>query len=283
MSTSVKFDEINNIIAGEFNKKGFLLVSDFYKQIVIQNARKDFVNAFESEIWREAPFSNENIINNIYQYFPELVFQLINADLIALLKNIIGEEIVWIPECSIHRNRYIQWHKDTSIQESYNELSHLNYNSPMIQVAIYFQDNDNSGGGLTVIPESHITNDPYSKMLKNNILNRSYYKLLKLFQCSPFHIAENHPNKLDINTKIGDLLLFDLRIDHRSSIPTQKNEKMVDKFAIFNTFGKPDSALKGYFDFMKNRPEPFYRYFQTFPLPDIVYQCAKSVGVNIWY
>jgi hypothetical protein len=265
-----------------YRTDGFLLVRNVFEIQKLKAARELFLTAFEKDLWKEAPQSSVSIINDIYHYFPEVMPAVFPKKFFDVLKDLLGEHLVWIPECSIHRNRYIHWHKDTSIQEFRGELSHQNYEHPLVQAAIYFQENDpETGGGLTLMPATHAMPDKYAHMLTSSFAKKSFFKLLKMFRRSEFDKSERG-HKVDADTRMGDLLLFDLRINHRST-GAKSNKNLVDKLAIFNTFCLNNSTSEGYFHFMKNRPEPYYRYFQELPLPDVVYQKAAENQVSIWY
>jgi len=265
-----------------YKREGYLLVPDVFSLPELQYARTTFLTAFENELWKKAPYSKPDIINDIWSFFPDLIDPIFPPVLFNIIRDLIGDEVIWIPECSIHLNRYIHWHKDTSIQEISGETSHHNTNAPMIQAAIYFQDNNESGGGLTVLPRSHTQRDRYHKMMTKNLLKRSFYKTLKILGLTPMNMAERSDQKTTIASDIGSLLLFDLRIDHRSTTP-QKNAPHIDKLAIFNTFGGNNKTTRDYLEFMKKRSEPYYRYLQEYPLPESIYNKAKESMVTIWY
>lgn len=267
-----------------FKSEGYLLIPGVFPINDILYARQIFLQAFSQQLWLKAPYSSSSIINDIYNYHPELLQKLITPSFINIIKDILGDNAVWIPECSIHRNRYIHWHKDTSIQELSGETSHHNIQHSLIQAAIYFQNNDESGGGITVISRSHIQRDHYYQMLSSSLPKRVYYKLLKMLKISAFDRMERSPLKTDIPSCTGDLVLFDVRLDHRATLPQAEYiNNHTDKLAIFNTFGKDNIVTRKYFQFMKARKEPYYCYFREYPLPKEVYQWAEELNINVMY
>jgi hypothetical protein len=265
----------------QYNNDGYLLVENIFDTSDILRIRNIFQKAFNEKYWKKAPYSSRFIINNIYTLFPEITGILVSSRFINIIKSLVGTEAVWIPECSVRRNRYVCWHKDSSVQELSGEYSHHDIDAPLIQAAIYFQDNSN-GGGITLVKGSHKTADHFAPMLTNSLTSRAYYKLKKTIKASAFDTAERSELKIDIPTKPGDLLLFDIRIDHRSTYPTN-TRAATEKFSVFNTFGKNNIVTKKYFDFMKKRPEPYYRYFREYPLPDSVYERGAELGIDVWY
>jgi hypothetical protein len=266
-----------------YYQNGYLLIPGVFPLDKLHAAREVFIAAFESKLWENAPYSAPDIINDIFYFFPYLTNSLFPSVFFDIIKDLIGNDVIWIPECSIHRNRYIHWHKDTSIQEREGETSHHNFNAPLIQAAIYFQDNNEDGGGLTVLPGTNSSIDKYAKMMGNNLALRAYYKLLKSLGVSAMDQSEASDKKVDIASHKGDLLLFDLRIDHKSTPPNKNATLVTDKLAVFNTFGKDNDVTRNYFQFMKNRKEPYYRYFNEYPLPNVVYEKAAEQNVTIWY
>ena len=267
----------------QYYTNGLLLIEDVFDKPDLLHVRELFLDAFSRGLWKEAPHSDPSIINDIYSYFPDSLDTLFPARFFQVLKDILGEEIVWIPECSIHRNRFIHWHKDTSVQELHGEQSHREYAAPLVQAAIYFQDNDpKTGGGLTVILGSQTLPDSFAPMLSASPLHRIYYKLLKTLRLSSFERAERSKLKVNVPSAVGSLLLFDLRVDHRST-GSKKEKNGVDKLAIFNTFGLDNTTTKDYYRFMKERPEPYYQYFRDKPLHPSVYAKAAEHGITIWY
>ena len=274
---------LSELAVSDFHRNGFILLPGIFSVNDMQAARETFLKAFSERLYESAPYSNETIINDIYSWFPELISVLLTPAFVNAIRSILGDDFVWMPECSIHRNRYIHWHKDTSYQESHGEHSHIGSESPLIQAAIYFQENGPQGGGLTVLPGTHTDPDKYSKMYRTALHWRAWYWLLKRIKLSAFDHADRHPDKVDIPTDISDLLLFDLRLDHCSTPAAKTPQPTKDKLAIFNTFARKDEASRQYFEFMKNRTEPYYRYYREYPLPQAVYDHAASLGVTIWY
>jgi len=144
-----------------------------------------------------------------------------------------------------------------------------------------FQPNSISGGGLTVIPGSHFNNDRFLRLYEKSLLNRINNKIKKTLCISTFDKINKFENAIQIQNEVGDLLIFDVRLDHKST-GTQNSTTGIDKFAIFNTFGNDNRFTKEYLDFMKTRPEPYYQYLQTTKFPKQLYEKAASQNIKIW-
>ena len=266
-----------------FFEDGFILIPQVYTKEEIKYCRDIFINIFKEELWRKAPFSSASIINDIYAFFPDLVDIIFNQKYTDAVHDLLGASAYWIPECSVHYNRITDWHKDSSEQELAGVTSHHDVSSPLLQVANYFQDNTKEGGGLTVIRGSHKNADHFAKMHSPFLPLKVINKLRKMAGRSSFQLADRHQELIDLSIKAGDLLIFDLRIDHRSTFIRGNRNFDTDKFAIFNTFGKGDEVTMDYFSFMKERESGYYRYFKDVPLIDLIYQKAEDANMKILY
>ena len=264
-----------------FQENGYILIKKVYDKYDISAYRKRFVSIFEKELWKKSRYNSPTIINDIYQLFPDLLNIIINENYINAIKKILGEEVVWLPECAIHHNRYINWHKDTTEQEIKGLQSHKVQHEFLIQSATYFQDNSSAGGGITVIPKSHLgfKEDKFKNLYRKQLHYRVHNKIKKTLKISPFDKADRNKNSFQIPNEVGDLLLFDVRIDHKSS-----GGKCIEnqKFAIFNTFGNANNFTKDYLLFMKNRPEPYYEHLRNTKFAKNLYHKAQSLNIKIW-
>jgi hypothetical protein len=258
-----------------FEKNGYVLIPNVYSQTEIEYARQLFDSAFQSELWKKSNFSSPYIINDIYRYFPELVPIIFNQKYVEALREILGNEIIFLPECAVHHNRYIDWHKDTTEQELGKIKSHQTEQFFLIQSATYFQIDTN----LTVVPGSHLKPDRFIKWYRKDVFSRIINKISKLFGHSIFHEIENMDKKMEIKHCLGDLLLFDVRIDHKS---TKSKNFIGEKYAIFNTFGNANRFTEDYLEFMKQRPEPYYQFLSKSTFPENLYQKANELGLEIW-
>jgi len=264
-----------------FQKNGYVVIPGVYSKETVARARKIFDEAFQCGLWQNSPYDSEEIINDIYGHFPELAGLLFNHAYFDTIRFVAGDDVVWLPECAIHRNRYVPWHKDTTVQELNGVTSHFGNDGAMLQVATYFQDNSAlAGGGVTVLPGSHLHKDRFLGMYRMGILSMLWRKSQKLFGLSVFHRIERSKKSMDVQSKAGDIVIFDLRIDHRSTNP--KESASFDKYAIFNTFGSPTPTLRDYLEFMKCRDEPYYEFFKHFKVPNLLKEIAADNQLIIW-
>ena len=265
-----------------FQQQGYLLIPGVYRPDDLKAVRDIFQKAFAEKKLHDNRYDSDTLLTDIYRHFPDMAPLIFNEKYAAVARDLLGPDATLIPECALHRERYIHWHKDTTIQEMAGVTSH---NGPgadtILQFATYFQDNTGNGGGLTVIPGTHLLTDPFLKVYSPRFLRRLWNKFLKINRLSILDRLEQHPEKTDVTMQTGDLLVFDVRIFHRATFRMQPSG--FEKFAIFNTFIRPEKAGLDYFRFMKQRPEPYYRYFREKPLPEDLEKWFKTMKINVIY
>lgn len=264
------------------NQQGYLLIKKVIPSANIVAARKLFDDCFQCSLYCEAEFDNEGIQNDIYLHMPALFDLLFTRKLMQRLKSILGDHFCFIPECAVHRNRYFDWHRDTSSQEASGHHFHLKNSEPLYQLAIYFQNNGIHGGGLTLIPETQTLPDDFLKIYHGNPYQKAVESLKKKFGLSALNKKDNHSLKIDVPTQVGDVLLFDLRIDHRA---TRKNHDKIteDKYAVFNTVGRKDAPAEAYQNYLRTRPEPYYRKLRIAVLPDLFQKLKEEYELKLYY
>jgi len=278
IKTEEENNKSNKVI---FERDGYLLFKAVYNIKELKEIRSLFRLAFKNEDLINVKYNSDSIINDIYKVYPNILDTVINKNYIRAIKSILGESIIWLPECSVHYNRFDDWHKDTTEQELKGVKSHKNENQFLLQCATYFQSNSNIGGGLTVIPGSHLNKDRFLNLYKKGFYMRAKNKLKKYVKISVFDKINNNDNQIQIQTEIGDLLIFDVRLDHKATRNSKKSDG-IEKFAIFNTFGNDNAFTSDYLNFMKARLEPYYQYLQNTKFPDILYNKAAALNIKIW-
>lgn len=122
---------------------------------------------------------------------PQLAFLFANENVVRLLKSILGEDqVVFTGHCDIHMNMLSGWHKDSG--ESFGGYFRGDYfkadECRVYKVALYLQDSD-ARTGFVVRSGSH--RSP-SLMTGEESL---------------------------IETRVGDIVVFDVRISHAGQLP----------------------------------------------------------------
>lgn len=265
-----------------FQRQGYLRIPRVYHADDLRAARKIFQTAFAEKKLHDGRYDSGTLLTDIYGHFPQLAPLIFNETYVDVARDLLGPEATIIPECAVHRERYIHWHKDTTVQEMAGVSSHSGADAgAIVQFATYFQENTGNGGGLTVIPGTQHLPDPFLALYSPRFFQKLWNKFLKINKMSVFDALERHPEKTDIPMQTGDLLVFDVRIFHRASF--RKHPAGPEKYAIFNTFIQPGKAGLDYFGFMKKRPEPYYRYFREKPLPEGLGNVFKLLKINVLY
>lgn len=239
---------------------GYLHVKDVYEPSVIDQIRDIFGKSLEDGKWEEAPYYNEGITTNIYSLFPELIPLVFNDKYIQILHDLFGKDCVTLPEPAIHRNRYYYWHKDSTFLDEQRETFHWNDDFQAIMSAMYFQENHPEyGGGITVIPKTQNKPDQFWKANKANIVQRAFLRLQKKLGISFFDRMENHKEKYFIPSEKGDLVILNLKIDHKGTTPSKVSP--YEKFAIFNIVCSDEKYVDQINTCLRRRPSGYYRQY----------------------
>lgn len=262
-----------------FKSNGYLLIRNVFNPTALIQLRDRFDADFSADT-SEEEFEN-GIIYGAYQRYPELIECLYSEKVIKALQLLLGHDIVMVPEPAVHRNRYFDWHKDIGNMLYHNPQFKVEDDYPMVQLAMYFQDNGKGGGGLTVLPGSQSTPDRFSNMYYKGGFNRLWHKVLKLVGLSLFQKLNRNAKTTDIPSIVGDLLVFDLKLDHRSTFP--KASHSYPKYAVFTTAGNSASSVREYQSYLRSRPEPYYEWLRASVLPKTVNQKALKYGAEICY
>ena len=103
----------------------------------------------------------------------------------------VGSEMRFTGHCDIHQDSFSTWHKDTGAGDCYFEEDCFVEQCRVIKMAIYLEDHLD-GSGLTVVPGSH--------------------------RVSQWHRSAD--GAVSVATRAGDVVLFDIRLDHRGRRPS---------------------------------------------------------------
>ncbi len=268
-----------------FFREGYVIVKDVYSKEEIEYLRNFFKEKFEINFWKISEYNSPTIINDIYRHFPELVEIIFKPVYIDAVKNIFETNLICIPECCIHHNRFYDWHRDTTLLESTGEKRHRLGTNYLVQSCVYLQDNSPEGGGLTLVPGSQNKPDRFIKMIYGNYINRVYYKILKVFHRSTFHLIEKFENPIDIPTKAGDVLIFNNQLDHRATFLRGKNSKPVhsskEKFAIFNTFCNHSTLASLYLQSLKVPEEDYAKFLRQSSLAPALIKKSEELNFSL--
>ncbi|MBD2002374.1 MULTISPECIES: phytanoyl-CoA dioxygenase family protein [Cyanophyceae] len=306
-------DGLTNSQIEQFHKNGFLVVSSVLTNEQVRELREFLLKLFESGIQRQ---SDDGCIDICARY-PELRWLLIHPPIVSALRSLLGNDFVYLPEMAAHDSCFGGWHKDTGSQEKAGHKFHYQPDYLMVQAALYLQDNGKYGGGLDVIPGSHLHPDKYitknsrqSGWLSLSKLKRKLYRQLAKIQFvrtikgklnklrSQKHLESNNlesfvshiplkpevPSQVgeySIPSKAGDLVLFDFRLDHKASWPEVVPIPLENrKLVFFFACSKNNENVAKYKKFLLSR-EVGYEYLKGHRYPKDLLELARKHGITL--
>jgi len=251
-------------IEARFGRDGFLHLKSVFSPAEIARLRASVEAIFD----RESPYAGDvngdptkfSLRINFCARYPELRWIMMHPGLLAPLRTLLGDDFVFLPEMAAHACGYGNWHKDTSSQERDGHLFHWEGDFRMIQVAIYLQDNTDAGGGLTVMPGSHLKRDaliaPHPLARARNIARRLTRPVL------PKRIVD--PGSYQIPSRTGDLVMFHFRLDHKATTPRLLRRPPERKLVLFFACSANNEHARRYREYIQGRST--YLYLKETPL-----------------
>ncbi|MEM0951314.1 MAG: phytanoyl-CoA dioxygenase family protein [Cyanobacteria bacterium P01_H01_bin.74] len=258
----------------QFNRSGYCVVPGVISCGRALEIREALAQLFQQDASADTPLAGikrdgpnyKGIIDDVYVHYPEFYDTFCNAQLTEALTAILGQNFILMPDSSAHWE-YFNWlHTDTTTQEISGETYPRHPDYKMVTVGLYLQDNDSVyGGGLHVVPGSHLEPDPYialrqkKKKAEKSKLNR----WLKPWSLGKLHAIDQafkyHPKGIDIPSKAGDVVIFDMRLIHRSSYTHAAQQSPLEKFAFFSRASANNPIAADYEIYLKNN----YSYFSA--------------------
>jgi ectoine hydroxylase-related dioxygenase (phytanoyl-CoA dioxygenase family) len=274
----------------QIQKKGYALIKGVFSFEQINNFRVDVEKIFCKDF--QTLGDKLNLRWDPFNLNPELRCILFNATMLNSLREILGDDFLILNDMSLMRSGFGRWHKDTTTSEFYLNKFHYQNDFQMLTVIIYLQDNNEYGGGLDVVPCSHLKKyDELVTPLHNNKKDIYYYfkrirpKLVSLF----LDFFEKYFNKkIDLKKNIkytipslkGDVVFFDMRLEHKASWPVKDRTGQPDKLAFTFTVGRNNDHTKQYMSFLKSRKD--FRHLDRHVFrKDFLDDCKKN-RVNIY-
>ena len=149
----------------------------------------------------------------------------------------------------------------------------------MVQCAIYFQDNDEYGGGLDVVPGSHTEPDHTPPAPKVTFVDRVRGKLGFPKKSAP---PPEEPNAITIPSKAGDLVIFNVLTNHQATQPricgTNEIPEERRKFALFFVCAVNNEHAERYVEFITGQ----YAHLRTgHTYPDDLLELAARNDIKL--
>lgn len=225
-----------------FDEEGYVLVRDVFNRTTILEWRQKFLDDLRAK-------QSRLLVDTVISY-PELRSALAVAKLNAALNKLLGKPFVVLPLSSIDHGRFGGFHTDTTGSEMAGWSFHKQPDFRIVVLGIYLQENGDHGGGLRIVPKSHRHPDPFVELISKKheyrkSIDRSPVKrtLRRLSRDRLFNwrepLLDNFPNQIDIPTRIGDALIWDMRLVHRASPQRVEGDAQPGgKVAVFYQLGK---------------------------------------------
>lgn len=293
-----------------FATSGYVAIPPVIAADEITTYRKRLVEAFDTPPRAELGDSKEvrNIILSRLPWTAELFFR---EAVQRPVRELLGDGYVIFPDNSIMDSQYGDWHTDTTSSELAGQSFRSNPDFGLVNVAFYFQPNNEFGGGLDVVPGSHLVpdvfldlvrrkNEAYRQYLDNpppaeTSLGNRFRDVLRPLIPKPILLARRRraerfslpmksestqAGQVSIDHALGGLVMFDLRLYHKASWPSVPRPfpERGRKFSMFVICGKNNETSRQYRRYLSIRAEtePAYAGMIEQSNPDWLIERARA-------
>jgi hypothetical protein len=258
----------------EFSKEGYCLFPEIFNQAQLASLRDTLINLFDKHDSRYIDIANHyrmgSIIFDVLNRVPDLAWLVGHPPLVKALSALLGDGYVVMPDATAHNNGFGDWHKDTTSQECAGQFFHKQENYRQLTVAIYLQDNGPNGGGADVIPRTQFSEDRYV-IKRKGFFGKLQARFLQRFP---------KVGAFTVPSKAGDLVVFDLRLDHKASWPKIKGPETQCKLAIFFTASRNNEHALNLAEYRKTRPSDC-AYLKDYQYSTHLVNVCKDAGVTL--
>ena len=266
-----------------YNTDGFLHLHAIYTPDAVSRARELIEEDLLNGGWTSAPVYDKGHTTDIYERIPELAEIVFNDNFLKAMSDLFSPTPIILAEPVIHRSRYYYWHKDSTFLDEQGESFHWQPDFRASMTVMYLQANHPKyGGGITVVPRTQNQPDFYHTIAKMNLLQRAILKGKKVFKQSHFDKLDRHPDLHPIPTEVGDLLVLDMRLDHKGTPATAPAPHM--KYGIMNIACSGQKTAKNLQQALRRRPSAYYQEYLS-KLPDstpVLESISQAKGITIW-
>jgi len=285
----------------QYYRDGFLLIPNVLTLAEVAWLRAFFRPKFETSTFLG---DTHHCLLDLFGRHPEVRWLAFHRPTIKLVRALLGEDIVLLPDSTIHYNYFGGWHKDTGTYDlaGCSFLEDKNYEQ--CALAYYLQDNtEEYGGGLDVEPGSH--HDSEDLIIRPPALReRRLYKKIwheiyrpgkrKYWRTWEEYVRTDYvpKNLYSIPSLAGDLILFDSRLTHHATPPggIVPDGGMVrrgvlpaehEKLAIFTAYSRNNDTARAYVEWNRTRKE--YPHLIDFSYPADFLKDAEKADVKLVY
>jgi ectoine hydroxylase-related dioxygenase (phytanoyl-CoA dioxygenase family) len=273
----------------EFEEQGFTTVPGVLSADQVADLRVFFEGLFDAKPVYEGDIQIKNdasgraggVRHDVATRYTELRFILTEPRILGALRSVLGDDFVFLPEMAAHDSRYGYWHKDTTPMERDGLTFHYKPDFRMVQCAIYFQDNDEHGGGLDVVPRSHRERDHTPPARRRTFLERVANRLGVRVKRDAGS-APVEPGAYTIPSKAGDLVIFNVLTNHQATQPANGNTADIPKdkrkFAMFFVCGANNEHTHAYREYIQ---KDYVHLRGDHRYPDEVKALAEANGLTL--
>lgn len=222
---------------------------------------------------------NENLLSaSILDFLSEELFfdPICNSFVNSVLMEIHGSNLKIYPNFTARKNTYSPWHVDEAFKT--NSIAGDMDETDFTQCSLFLQDNDLVfGGGLDVIVGSHkLAENNQVDVLENNINILNFLRLKS--------------NILTIESQKGDIILWDGRLFHRSTVAVKKSHE--SKYSLMWTVSNYKANHEGFLNHLVQRGKRNDNYSDIYDkryneismlssLPVNIHKKLQKAGLNI--
>ena len=283
-----------------YNKSSVNLVDDYkkYGYVILKNVfEDDEIRSFRNEIKKHEldleknVHRNNNNLKDVLSY-SNLSKALLNKKLINTIKQLLNSTPIYFGQSSFRWNEKPSrgFHNDANNDNECPFQSEY----PILRIGIYFQDHDQTSGGLKIWPKSNSVWQPGRALLKKIIKHRYSFKNL---------FPQQYLKNINVKTKAGDVVLWNLRTAHSGSAIRLKYftncslspliENFISKYlnflvkpigteraVIFSTFGAESPQLNNFMKYAEDH-EGLKIIFKNSNWNDLVIKEGFSLGLKL--
>lgn len=202
-------------------KFGYCVVPNVLTNDEVALLRVFLDNEFSQHV-NSSVIADKFLINNGFKY-SEIYLLALNELVVKSLKSVLGDNYTMIPDLHIQRNCYgfPGWHTDAGSEGRALYLTDPEYK--FVKCGVFLQENSLEwGGGITVVSGGHKfplnLSSLHLKFRAKELVN----KIARLFWPTI------------VKTKPGDLVFFDSRLPHCSTLPSDAAEISISNSMFAN-------------------------------------------------
>jgi len=141
------------------DSEGYVVFRNIFSVEDINSLRRECLKILPEQF---PPFKPQSIAHVLDKntFVREEIFG--NQKLIDAMRSVLGDDFLLIDEHGLQDSSYATPHADTTSPERRGYKFHLKDDFLVTQWALYLQDNGSNGGGLSVVPKSHMRPDIYA-------------------------------------------------------------------------------------------------------------------------